>query len=359
MARRRNKYIFASEDRKTERRRSFRHGLLMILLLAVAAVVVSNYTVSHRVTLENLRLTVLNLPDDLEYYSILHLSDLHGAMYGAHQKAIATALGDTRYSCVVMTGDMLGKDGDTEPLMDLLALMPPETPKYYIPGANDGPMIATVGHGSLSVYTDWAEQLQKAGVTLLDRPVLETRGKGRIWFVPEQLYAVDTESMRGVYERQIADLNSRATSLTADDAARLRALNYELERLEAVEELRKEFQPADMQIVLTHTPLTAEYVDDMISWTEKEDCFSLRYASLILAGDYNGGQWRLPFLGAIYMPEYGWFPEDNLVQGLDYLHGIPQHISHGLGSDPDYTYQPGRLYNPPVMTRIILTRRAN
>ena len=75
----------------------------------------------------------------------------------------------------------------------------------------------------------------------------------------------------------------------------------------------------------------------------------------MLAGHYNGGQWRLPWGGAVYVPELGWFPEDERVTGLDYLAGIPQHISPGLGSDPHYTYQPGRLFNPPKLTRIILT----
>ena len=83
----------------------------------------------------------------------------------------------------------------------------------------------------------------------------------------------------------------------------------------------------------------------------------MRYASLILAGHYNGGQWRIPFKGAIYVPELGWFPDDELVQGLSYPAGIPQYISPGLGSDPHYTTQPGRLFNGPKITRIVLTRR--
>ena len=79
---------------------------------------------------------------------------------------------------------------------------------------------------------------------------------------------------------------------------------------------------------------------------------------LILAGHYNGGQWRLPFGGAIYVPELGWFPDDEQVQGLSYLNGIPQYISPGLGSDPHYEHQPGRIFNTPVLTRIVLTRKA-
>ena len=358
MRRERNQYIFASEMKRGRGHR-VRNTILLILPIVIAAVWVLNITVSRRVQLEEMRLTVLNLPDDLESYSILHLSDLHGGRYGVKQKAFATELGTTRYSCVVMTGDMLGRDGDVEPLLELIALMPQDTPKFLIPGDTDGAMVESRAHSSLSVYADWVEKLTEAGIQVLDRPVLITRDKGRIWFVPEELYAMDLAGMRKVFLKQIEDLNDRATSLTADDAARLRALEYEIERIDAVQEMRKEFLPTDIQIVLTHSPLTREYVADLVSWGGKEDPFSMRYASLILAGHYNGGQWRLPFAGAIYVPELGWFPKDSLVQGLSYVEGIPQHISPGLGSDPHYEYMPGRVFNPPVMTRIVLTRKAN
>ena len=358
MRRGQNQYIFASEDRKHHRRRSFRRTVAGLITLIAAAVLVGNFTISNRVIVEDLRLTVLNLPEDLESYSILHLSDLHGAEYGEHQRAVKTALGDTKYSCVVMTGDMLGEDGDTSALMDLIALMPAETPKYYIPGDTDGSPVDSGAHGSLSVYREWAEELQEAGVTILDRPVLETRGKGRIWFVPEELYTLDTGEMLAVYGRKLDELNERATSLTAGDAARIRALEYETERITELQEIKKEFLQTDIQVVLTHTPLTEEYVRDMVSWGNKEDAFSMRYAALILAGHYNGGQWRIPFAGAVYVPELGWFPNDSLVQGLSYLYGIPQHISSGLGSDPHYEHQPGRLFNSPRITRIVLTRKA-
>jgi predicted MPP superfamily phosphohydrolase len=356
--RERNQYIFASELTKRNRSHRFRTAVLILLPILIVSLWVLNITVSRRVQLQEIKLTVLNLPDDLENFSILHLSDLHGARYGENQKAVETALGTTKYSCVVMTGDMLGEDGDVQPLLELIALMPHDTPKFLIPGDTDGPAVESQAHSSLSVYTAWAEELQAVGVQILDRPVLITREKGRIWFVPEELYALDLEGMRSAVRNQLEELNSRKTSLTADDAARIRALEYEAERADALIEMEEEFLPTDIQVVLTHTPLSAEYVSDMVSWAGKEDLFSMRYASLILAGHYNGGQWRIPFIGAIYVPELGWFPEDSQVQGLSYLEGIPQYISPGLGSDPHYEHQPGRIFNSPVITRIVLTRKA-
>ena len=158
-----NKYIFASEFDKTQKTHHFRNAVLILIPLLIAAVWVLNLTISRRVTMDEIRLTVLNLPEDLEGYSILHISDLHGERYGENQKAIAAALGNSRYSCVVMTGDMLGEDGDVEPLLELIALMPKETPKYLIPGDTDGELTDSLAHGSLSVFREWVLRLQEAG----------------------------------------------------------------------------------------------------------------------------------------------------------------------------------------------------
>ena len=358
MSRRKNKYIFAPDKRYREYGHRVRNTVLVVLALVVVLFFVANFIISHQVKLVSMKLTVLNLPEDLEGYSILHLSDLHGAELGQQQAAIAAALGQTRYSCVVMTGDMLGEDGDLDPLLDLLALMPGDTPKYYIPGDTDGDWLDTFAHGSLSVFTDWAVRLQEAGVILLDRPMSETRGKGTIWFVPESLYTLNLDSMEQVYTSQMKDLDLRATSLDADGAAWRRVLEYELQRIQELREIREEVQAQDMQVVLSHVPLTEDYIQETFSVSGKEDYFSMRYAGLILAGHYNGGQWRIPFLGPLYVPELGWLPKASEVSGLSYPAGIPQYVSPGLGSDPHYTYQPGRLFNPPTITLITLTRRA-
>lgn len=354
----RNQYVFARDSRRFRRPHHALRVLIVVILLLGLTFYVSNFTVSNRVKVEEERITILNLPVDLEEYSILHISDLHGARFGENQKAIKTALGNMRYSCVVMTGDMLGENGDVEPLLELIAVLSPDTPKYLIPGDMDGPLTDTDAHGSLSPYADWAVRVQEAGVILLDRPMSETRGKGTIRFVPEEIYMLDLDATEAVYKKQLSALNEGSSSLTADEAARIRALEYELERIAEVRELKKEFKPEDIQIVLSHTPLTEDYLKNIISWTDKESYFSVRYASLILAGHYNGGQWRVPWVGPVYVPELGWFPKDSQVRGLSYLGDVPQYISPGLGSDPHYEHQPGRVYNSPVITKITLTRKA-
>ena len=362
MKRSSDRYIFSSDIlRRHDRRRKRIKVILLAFALLIISLVVANFLISRNVKVEEVRITILNLPKDLEEYSILHISDLHGARYGKKQKAIETALRDYNYSCVVMTGDMLGNDQDVEPLLELVALIPEGKPIIYIPGDMDPDPVEYKAHSSLSPYAGWAEQLQNAGVTILDRPVKDTRGKGTIWFIPEELYAVDLDEMEKAYNRQREALKS-ILNPTPDDNAYLNTLDkYQLGEEGRIAEIRRilaEIKPEDIQIVLTHIPLTEEYIDRMVSGTKKEDIFSLRYAGLILAGHYNGGQWRIPFVGALYEPDLGWFPPDDQIQGLSYPYGIPQYISPGMGSDPRYTWEPGRLFNSPVITKITLTRKA-
>ena len=356
MRKEKNQYIFAPDEKKGRGRRFLKTLAVAFLLLILAGFVV-NFIMTHQVVLEDRKITVLNLPADLDQYSILHISNLHGDELGERQKRIESALGSRRYSCVVMTGDMLGEDHDVQPVLDLIALMPADTLKIFIPGDSDGPAIDEKAHSSLSVFTEWAETLQNAGVVILDAPYSVTRGKGTVWFIPEELYTLDLDGLYEVYRKQLETMNANATSLNADEAAKKRAVEYHLDRIGRIREAAKQMAPEDIQIVLSHTPLEESYVHDVVTWTEKGQVFSMRYASLILAGHYNGGQWRIPYVGAVYVPDLGWFPDDSTITGLSYPDGIPQYISPGLGSGDrkHYPYQPGRLFNSPTVTLITLT----
>ena len=92
MRREKNQYIFASELTKRNRSHKIRSAVLILIPILFFSLWVLNITVSRRVVLDEIRLTVLNLPDSLEGFSILHISDLHGARFGENQKAIRAAL---------------------------------------------------------------------------------------------------------------------------------------------------------------------------------------------------------------------------------------------------------------------------
>lgn len=355
--RRKNQYIFAGEAPRS-RGKSFLLGIGAVLAVAVLAVVISNFTLNNQVALNRVNITVQNLPADLENWSILHLSDLHGKEIGSGQSAIRKAISGVNYSCAVMTGDMIGQRGDVQPLLDVVALLAKDKPIFFVPGDEDPDIYATAAHDSLSVYAPWAEQLIEAGVTILDEPVCITRGKSTIWFVPEYLYSLDVQGMSSAYEKQLEDL-SMQLELTPDQAARKRLAEHHVARIGRIQEAMAQMTEKDIQIALTHTPLTRDYAYTLLQWQDKQQVFSLRRVSAVLAGHYTGGQWRLPWGGALYVPEYGWFPEDGLIRGLDYISGVPQYISSGLADSGYYPFQPFRLFNQPEVAYITLSNRMN
>ena len=123
MRRRRSHYVFTDRPVPHPVRRFF--SVLLVLVLALGVVIAAvNYGFTHMVGYERLTVTVSDLPADLESWTILHFSDLHGMRFGTNQAGIASALGTVNVSSCVFTGDMIGKDGDVTPLLELAALLP-------------------------------------------------------------------------------------------------------------------------------------------------------------------------------------------------------------------------------------------
>lgn len=348
---RRGGYVFGQERPNYGRRISL--GLLAALILAFLTVMIYNFGLSHQVTYVRQSVTVPHLPGDLENWTILHMSDLHGRYVGDHQASIKSAVGTRACSSIVFTGDMVGPDGDVQPFLDLLALLPAGTPKIYLPGDSDPDLTVANAHSSLSVYADWVVKLQEAGVIILDEPVSFTRNKSTIWFIPEYLYTLDIDNTEAAYQAQVDYYNAFLSPLSADEAAAKRLAEHEVAKMQRLRETRLLIGEKDIQICVSHAPLTDAYVRVMAQKDAKHQ-MRLHNADLIIAGHYCGGQWRLPGLGAIYVPELGFFPDDDLIMGMDYLSGIPQYISPGLSSSDYYPY-PGRLFNAPAVTMIALS----
>ena len=354
--RREQNFMYVSyRERPKPRRRLLRAVIALALVFSI--ILLTNYIAINQVRVETQRVTVQNLHSDLENWSILHFSDLHGQYLGKDQQTIRRAIEDYRYSTVVFTGDMIGQNGDVQPFLDLIALLPTDVPKFFIPGDSDPALLDARAHGNLTALADWALRVQDAGVIILDEPYEVKRGKGSIWYVPEYLYSLDLDSTEASYQSLMDSLNALGATLTPDQAAQKRVAAYQLDKVQRVRELQKLISADDVQIVLSHTPVTGDYMTAMLGWQDKSSAFSLGQAALILSGHYCGGQWLIPGVGPLYVPELGWFPDESRVSGLSYLVGIPQYVSPGLGATDAYPLQPGRLYNPPTVSIIYLTTK--
>lgn len=330
----------------------------LLFFLGLSLVLLLNFVNNHHVTLLKETVTVLGLQDELEGFSILHLSDLHAARFGEAQSRVRALLRYERYDAVCLTGDMVGVSGDTAPLMELLAVFPEEVPVFLVAGDNDPPV-------SGSVKPDYAAQAEAAGAIWLDSPRYIEKGGRRVWFVPASLYLRDLAAARFASEERRQQLLGGGIGASPEDELALRQTDYQLELLARAEGARKLMHGEDAYVLLSHFPLDAESMANLRqTWEEepRQANFPGR-VSLVLAGHWNNGQWRLPLIGALRVPSSsqglsGWLPDDRSVSGLITIHGLNQYISPGLGASGAYPWQPFRLFNRPEMTVLKLSAKA-
>ena len=124
-------------------------------------------------------------------------------------------------------------------------------------------------------------------------------------------------------------------------------------RLELLERICADIDNASVE---SYNGLLADYVREMVEWADQQAVFSFRRLSLVLAGHFCGGQWRLPALGPLYVPEKGWFPGDAGVVGMQRVNSINQYIGAGLEAS-DFYPMPGRLFNTPNVALLSYTAR--
>jgi len=349
---RRERYIFAEEPKRGH---GFLIGVLVVLLLLITGLFVWNFAMNHTVSYTKQYVTVTNLPSALENWTIFHMSDLNGASIGENQSAIKKAIGTKSVSCVVLSGNMVGEAGHVQPVLDLISVLPADTPILLLPGESDPPLYATTAHSTLSPYADWAQRLIDAGVTILDEPVSFKRDKSTIWFIPEHLYTLDLDNRQKGYQDQLDTLNAILEPLTPDQAAMKRNAESQLERIQRIRESIASMTDKDIQIAVSSTPLTRDYITTAKASVPAKQTLSFHHVSLVLSGGTCAGQWRIPGVGAIWAPELGFFPEDTQITGMGYNSGIWQHISPGLGVSDLYPALPFRLFNSPNVTLLVLT----
>ena len=350
---RRSQYIFSDEPRGGK---GVKLAILAVLFLLAAVMFTANLVMTHSVTYTREYVTISDLPGGLDNFTILHLSDLNGAELGDHQSAVKKAIGTrSSYGVVVLSGNMVGESGDVQPLLDLLSQLPASTPVLLLPGDGDPAVYATSAHASLPPYQDWAQTLIDAGVIFLDEPYSITTGKATIWFSPESLYTTDTVSTEKAWQNQIDLLDAQIEPLDADQAALRRTAEYQVQRMQRIREKIASMKEDHIQVAVSHMPLTRESVAESRAWATSK-VFSMANVRLILSGGYCAGQWRIPGMGAVYVPELGFFPDDELLTGMSYLAGVWQHISPGLGAGTEYPwFMPMRLFNSPGATMLVLT----
>lgn len=251
-----------------------------------------------RIQTTHLRLGDEHLHPDLRGRRIVHISDLHNALFGPVQSDLLAAVSNARPDLIVATGDMIDSRRT-----DLNAAL------IFLRGAvNIAPVCAVGGNheSRISVYKDFKAGMEALGVKVLDDLCAHIS-----W---------------GSGDLLIAGLLDAA--FFGDPMARNR--DAIAERLRAL----LSGQKADYTILLSHRP-------------ELWSLYENSGANLVFSGHAHGGQVRLPLLGGVYAPGQGLFPK--YTAGLHRLGETAMVVSRGLGPSR-FPLRPG---NPPEV--VVLT----
>lgn len=358
MGRRKNDYLFAPQKQRHSHAGAW-ITLLLMLVAVVTTVALTNYAENRRITLNAEKVHVMSLDKAYEGFTVLHISDLHASPLGSDLALWRNLLFSKNYQAVVLSGDMVGQSGDDEPLLSLihnLQLIRADVPIYFIAGDDDPAPVLSTARGTPQVLAQWVEAAQAKGAIYLDSPVSQPVGKQKVWFSPEYLYDVDVDGMIGALNNQKLAMENSGTQYDAQGGASYRALRYRIESLERTQAALKTMLSSDLQIAVNHAPLETSYIRESIEWADENKVFNFRNISLLLTGHYCAGQWRLPWGGAIYVPEVGWFPPDDGLVGMQRINSMNQYISAGVGASDFYPVK-SRLFNKPAVTLITYTAK--
>ena len=309
-------------------------------------------------------ITVVGLPADLENYRILVISDLNGKRFGDEQSALLRAISNVNYNIVVCLGDMVGKDGDPAPFYELLEGLPSNKKVYFIAGDSDpGPYVAFPRQieGTLSqiVLEDWILGAIDRGATYVDSPVCLTVGDSNLWLTPASLLNLEASELVNTWQEQTEQEESGVLSGLQADYDTLPVTSYRTRIAENLYASLNAMKEDDFYLALAHQPPADEFLYAAADHTSADGKY-LNEPELLLAGHYCGGVWRLPLLGAFYVPDdmmdrNGWFPVQEDVKGLSSVGETQVYISGGLSTNADTPLMFFRLMNKPEISVLTLT----
>lgn len=329
------------------------------LLLALMVLLQGN-----SLTVDEQEVTMVGLPEELEGYRILLLSDLNGRRFGDEQATILREIGTLDYDAVFIVGDMVGRGGDPEPFYELLEGLPSSRPVYFIAGDSDPqPVLDTTrditGTVEQMVLADWILGAIERGATYVDAPVELEVGNASIWISPADMLNLNASELADTCEEQMLQEQEGTVLGLQSDHDTLPSTTYRYERAQRLLQAVNSMTATDVHISLAHEPPSDEFLSASATHASSGEKY-LTQPSLVLAGHYCGGVWRLPGLGAFYIPSstadrHGWFPAQEDVQGLSSAGGTQMYITAGLSTTGSAPLMFFRFLDRPQLSIIELT----
>ncbi len=328
-----------------------------IILLIVMLVLFNNTSLE----VEHVTVSIAGLDSDLEGYTICLISDLHGREFGTKQATLLRSINGEEYDLMLMAGDMVGIKGDPQPLYDLIDGLDGNAPIYFIAGDSDpGPLRDKPNQveGTLDewVLDDWVLGAIDRGAIYLDSPESLQVEDAIIWFTPGSMQNVESSSTVSALNLQEKKESDAVLAGRPEAYDALPFTAYRQQNMLRLQESILEMDGEDLHISLTHIPPV-----EPIRTSDGKDGY-LPTVDLIVAGHYCGGVWRVPMLGALYIPaveadRHGWLPAQDHVSGLRMLGSANLYVTAGLGVTDRIHLPDFRFYNQPKITILHLTAK--
>lgn len=309
----------------------YKVATIVAVIGSITTVIIYNIIVNKSVSVVIQEIEVENLPKEFEGFTILELADLHSKNFGKKQENLLKIINGLKFDMIAITGDMQNRqDKNYKPFITLLEGIDNKNDIFYTPG-NHGPM----------VYKDEVSFNS---------------------FIKSNVDKEKVNKNNDIKERELTDVGVKLKELGVkflDKAYEIKKGNEilwvsELVYFDEFSKLTKgKYNEEDIKIGITHYPMSK-------SVYEGDEGKKLGKYDLILAGHYHGGQWRIPYIGGIFIPDLnqnGWFPSKERVSGLTEWGGFKQYVSRGIGAGGPLDIFRFRFFNKPEINLIKLVRK--
>ena len=336
----------------------------LIVLAAIAILAGGVMLNNSNLVVTEQTVTVVGLPNDLEGYRIVVLSDMNGKRFGDSQSLLLRTLNGLKYDAIFCVGDMVGKSGNAEPFWEFIEGLRDPGKVYFICGDSDpGPYIkgarGTEGVLSQLILEDWILGAVERGAHYVDAPTSIAVKKSTLWLSPATMLNLEAISTLETWQDQTDQEVDGVRSGINEDYTTLPLTTYRMKLAQQLYDSQRAMSASDIHISLAHEPPT----DAFIYTSEDHDSVNERFLyspELIVAGHFCGGVWRIPGAGAFYVPDAtmdrgGWFPKQEDVAGLSVVGETQVYITRGLSTNGKTPLLPFRLFNEPEISVLTLT----
>lgn len=234
------------------------------VILTAFVVIVSAFTLwvlwgNTAVELNEYTIQSESIPKSFDGYRIVQISDFHNAQIGKDNEKLISLIEKAEPDIIAITGDIVDwRRTDIELTKEFVLQIMKIAPCYYVSGNNES---------YITEKYDVKNILADMGVTVLEDETqhLEIEGEKIL------LAGVDDPAFSDNYSSadSVPIMQTKLEELMSDDI---------------------------YTVLLSHRP-------------ELFGVYCEYEADLVLSGHAHGGQFRIPFIGGLYSPDQGFFPE--------------------------------------------------